>query len=588
MPVKKQLTINFHRPARRGVLHTRVTLQRRAVHHRRTNPLILHRIENFRKLRITGDVPSLKRFIYERKPNTALGKGLHGAAKNAYRIYRAGKLPGKIAWSAGLAGEALLYRAGGIGVRYTGSAVYQKVLSGSENDTSRALTKTLSGAGRLLLIRRQNRLIRKEVPRLRKDTSASKRRLKKSAGRFKSNKKPYKKQIRRNRRRVKKYRIAARNSPAKSRTRIINRRRGLLAKQDYKLSKKTYKSLKIDLKYARKIHRENKRLLKFALSNPPAVLVLAGEAIADKISEAASENDTTAVAGAAIKAVRYVKETRTQKLYSKQERLSKLKSKSAKNTKAEKLRQRNTKLYKKGADAKPQNKKRRKKPKKGFKSRVAAIVSSLSKPGEAIKSVFKGVISKAAAVILIPVLPFLIVGFMILAIIVSLVPQLTTAFMSTYQSSDEDIQRAFDELKSIYIGKLTDRDHDVTAYYVDDVEKTQEEMYSAEFLDPHMLISYLSVVWFMEQDDSDPDKGPFKFTGGFPISNESKVKGYINDFYNHFYQLSSTLDGSTRTIEFYMDTYDDVCAYIYNNYGSSAETMFKLMYSAKGNKANLF
>jgi len=578
MPVKKQTVINLQRPAGRGVLQTTVSLKRAAVS-RCVNPLILHRIDNFRKYRITGDVPSLKRFIYERSPASALGKGLRGAAKNVYRM---GSLPGRVVCGAGLAGEDLIIKAGAVGVRQSRMAIYQKIRNSGDNDTGRALAKTVSGVGTLLFIRRERLMARNEIPELKKKTAASKRRLRKSAGRFKSGKSAYKKKIKQTKKQIKNYKKAVRGSAGKSRTRLINKRRG--AKRDYKLFKKTYKSEKKNLRYAKKIHRENKRLLRLAKrGKATAALGLSGRKLADKFAEAAQENDTTAVVSASVYLHQQIRETRTQKLFTNQKRVSKLKKKSVKNQKDEKLRRKSSKLNKKGAGSKSQSKKRRRKTKKGFKNRLASIISALSNPGDVIKNLFKGTIAKAVAAIIIPALPFILVGFAVFAIIISFVPQFTISFITTYQAADADMLRAYDELKIVHNDKLAAKDKDIKNYYVDGIEKTKDEMYAAEFLDPHMLISFLSIVWFYKENGTDQEKESFRFTGGVFTTNESKVKGYINIFYERYCHIERD-DG---VIDFDTD-YENLKTYIYNACGEQAEGMFVLMYEAKGNRPDLF
>lgn len=547
MPVKKQTVINFQRPAGQGVLQTRVSLKREAIKYSRVAPGILHGIDNFRKHRITGDVPSLKRHIYERSPTTTLGKGLHGAAKNAYRIYRIGKLPGKIAWSAGLAGETLLLKAGSVGIRHAGIALYQKMQNAGDNDTGRALSKAVAGAGSLLFMRRDNLLVRKELTRLKKNSAASERRLRKfvpplldlhkrqlkSARRCRNKAavKRLKAKIandipsRRYKTQIKNYKKIAAKSKKKSVTRLINKRRAALVKHTSKLEK-------ANLKFAKKIHRENKRLLKLAKRGKvTAALGLAGRKFAEKIGAAARENDTTAVVGAAVSVYQQLRKTKAQKLYSKQKRMSKLKKKSVKNKKEQKLRGKTSKLGKKGAGAKGKGKKRRRKPKKGLKSRLAAIVGALSNPGDAIKSLLKGAITKAAAVVIIPILPFILIGFIVSAVILSLFPSLITTYVSTYPADDSDmlsaeqymfgleadLQELIDKIPASYPGYNEYRYN----FSGDDGGTIGH--------DAHALMAYLSAKY-----------GAFKY---------DEVKGDIVSIFNdmYFLRINTIIEKRTRT-----------------------------------------
>jgi len=527
------------------VLQTRVTFKREAVKYNRVSPGIMHGIDNFCKHRVTGDVPSLKRYIYERSPTTALGMGLHGAAKNAYRI---GSLPGKAAWGAGLAGETLLLKAGAVAGRQAGMAVYQKLRNSGDNDTGRLLAKAVSGAGALLIMRRETLMVRKELPLLKKRLAASERRLKKFVPPLLD---LYKRQLKNARRSgnkaaVKRLKAKIRNTVPSSRykaqiknykktaakskksvTKLINKKRAALVKHTSKLEKQS-------LRFAKKLHRENKRLLKIAKRGKfSAALGLAGRKFAEKIGAAARENDTTAVVGAAVSIAQQLRKTKMQKLYAKKKKISKLKRK-------DRLRRKNSKLHKKGAGAKMKGKKRRKKPKKGLKSKLAAIISALSNPVEAIKNLLKSAISKAVFAIILPALPFLLIGFVVVVLIISTLPTVATFMVSSYPSEDSEMLAAEQRMTELEVG-LQEQisilmsspgydEHQYNFYFSGETADSSESS-SGIGHGAHALMAYLSAKY-----------------GGFEYG---QVQGEISAIYGSMYYVETYETVERRTSSYY-------------------------------------
>jgi hypothetical protein len=332
-------------------------------------PGVFHKIKDFTENRIIGDVPSLKRYIWEKKPYTALGKGLQGAAKNAYRLSTA---PGKIL----LAGENLANAAGKIGKRrlaYNTLDKFQK--NAAENDISRATVMSGETAiGFLMWL---------------KDA-------------------PY---IRRLRRKVK--------SESKFSSVALENAKKAAFKSFHLTSRKAHGTFK----YAKKLHRANKKLLKATRFN---LIIYGGGKFAgktaDKIQEAAAGNDGIAVANAAIKGVqlvtgrhrnRFFVQKRKQRIYRKQKKVSKLQSKISKRN--QKLHQKESKLQsKKNNKAKAKTMVRRRK--NTLKSRVSAFIGAIN-PREFVKNTLKSIGGKLLAYVILPSLP-IILTFVIFLILV--------------------------------------------------------------------------------------------------------------------------------------------------------------------------
>jgi murein DD-endopeptidase MepM/ murein hydrolase activator NlpD len=184
----------------------------------------------------------------------------------------------------------------------------------------------------------------------------------------------------------------------------LNKRRLQKAEITVKLAKNKKKIATTDLKYKKKIYKNNKKLLK---GTKGAVASEIGGKVAgkvkDKVKEASGNNDfiNAAVKIGDIKRKIAPPKTARQKLYSKEKKITDLKAKAK--LKDVKLHEKGRKLQNKKAGIK-YNGKRYKAKKQTFKNKYAAALKQLKDPVGMIKKLLGGIAKKVAAPIVIPLL----------------------------------------------------------------------------------------------------------------------------------------------------------------------------------------
>ncbi|MCL1881089.1 MAG: M23 family metallopeptidase [Oscillospiraceae bacterium] len=446
MPLKKQLTINFERSRQRKsfVLNTgktNISLKLQGVQKLRTRG-IFHEIRHFKEHRIVGDVPLLKRHIWEQKPSTKYGQRLQRFGKVAYRTGQVGAVPGKAVFDTGLVVENVGNFAGKLALRHAMFAMQDKLRGDSNSDINRVAGKggTLLEGGVMLIA--ENRFMNRERKKLIETLPASKAQIQNlKLKSFKIHSSHDVKQL--------KY--------AKKINRLNHKafRATHLSYAGTTLGKFTGGTTKkaVSRFVGKPVGRTTGKLVGtgtfVTVLSLKRVGISVGRATIDKFREVASENDSLATINAGVKGVQYATGTyrrpfynnvRKRRLQKAQRKVSKLQRKST--IASHKLKKSSSKLQ--GKKRKRQNRLKNRSTMKGTFARIMGI---LKNPLD-VKNFAMVAAKKVFAMVILPTLPIVlvvIVGFMVVLIALSPAGEMfsllgtTAPFISPVQAGLEEL-----------------------------------------------------------------------------------------------------------------------------------------------------
>jgi len=436
---KQEWKVEFHRSqSPNGEFHTKPRLMRgeQSFVPQPAPGLIHGTVHKLNRLqsRFVGDVPSLKKAIYDRTPKTDGGKSVQLTLKNAYR---AASLTGKAAVGAALISETAVLKLGSLAGRslfYKAQGKLRGAALGS--GTNRAAAKLIGAAAavaRVRMLSRSAKIYRTRAAyRHGHYESHITGKLSKTVG-LKSELKAEKVNLKQakhflgKRSKLQKGKIAGfkknlTNADKKSIVFLINKRKIKLAKAELKLVKIESNTAKTALNFKRKLHRTNKRILNKSKHTTFKEAAKGGmRVVGRKLAEA--DNDFAAAGAGIARAYRILRKPASEKFRAGERKLSKLKSKHAK--KSGRLHKKESRFQNKKGNVKRAGKLGKQR-KLTAKNKIAAILKGLSNlparlsPKELVKNIAGSLAKKFLLSVIVPILPFLIGIMLILSLFVSL------------------------------------------------------------------------------------------------------------------------------------------------------------------------